>query len=128
MGVENYLVSDKTKTYFEFGKILWSAETTAAMRDSTNVEVVICAAICDESYNVRCDPAEAAKMAKLAAAWMKAHPDWRSIADCDEDFDEVYLASSKADAEEYVEEFGDDSSPIYMKSGSVWGEGEGEGE
>jgi len=120
MGVLNFLVSDSTKEYFEFGKILWSAETTAAMRDGVNVEAVICAAILDENYNGRHDPAEAATKAKLAATWMKAHPDWRSIADCDEDFDDVYLAENAEDAKEYTEEFGDDCSPIYTKTGSVW--------
>lgn len=122
MGVLNFLVSDSTRSYFEFGKVLWEAETTEAMKRGENLESVIFKAIQDPSYNRPRGDDEAKQMAKRAAAWITAHPDWRAVADCDEDFDDIYLAENAEDAAQYKEEFPDFDQPVYTKTGSVWEE------
>jgi hypothetical protein len=131
MGVLTFLVSDSAKEYYELGKIFWDEDVLEHIKTATG------RARHDEIYDAFFDDindwsttkahiAEAETLTADVMRWMDAHPDWRFMSDQHEEFDDVYLAVDKDDAEEYVEEFGDDCVPCYMKSGSFWADGEGD--
>lgn len=123
MGVLTFLVSDEKREWCEMGKLFLDEELVAAAKISIaakgNLAEVICEYLKNSKYDDVSDE-EAASVAKVAAAWMQAHPDWRYFTEVDDAFDDVYLAVDDEDAREYQEEFPDDDSPVYKKTGSVW--------
>ena len=129
MGVCTFLLSDASKKWFNLGKIFFDEEGLESIKTVETSEDdkefpfwgEVSAHIQDEDFNAPGPIEEADQMAKVIAAWMREHPDWRFLSDQDEGFEEVYLAEDAEDAAEYLEEFGDDVSdiPVYMKDGSV---------
>jgi hypothetical protein len=126
MGVETYLVSDKTKTYFDLGKVFWDEDVLDDIKAAATLaekQDVIIDAFFDDINELNIDDAQAGTLSGNVLEWMVEHPDWRFMSDQHAEHDDVYLAIDAEDAKEYKEEFGDDCSPIYFKSGSLWGEG-----
>lgn len=122
MGVCTMLVSDKSKMWFDLGKVFFDKAVVESMKkDDGAIEQVIFIALQDVSFNVSSTPEIAARDAGIIAAWMRAHPDWRFLTDVDGDFDDVYFAEDEEDAADYVEELGDQVL-IYMKDRVDWDE------
>jgi hypothetical protein len=127
MSVTTALVSDASKTWFDLGKIYFNETIIDCIKqaqactqtEEMNLEGEISAWLQDDDLYVAMPVAEAEVAAGVIATWMRAHPDWRFLTDCDEEFFDQFLAEDEDDAAEYTDEFGADCDPIYKKDGAL---------
>lgn len=149
MGVLTFLVSDAQKDFCSLGKIFLNDEIVEKMKAKLDEnELREWLVLSEGHFNVlgkaidENDAATARKasedilsgvrfathIAAVAIKWMQAHPDWRFMTDVDEAYDDVYLADDADDAKEFTEEFGEDAGAIYLKSGSIYTDGDDDDE
>ena len=126
MGVCMSLVSDSSKSWFDLGKVFLPETAVERIRaaEGADLEGTVSAWLQDDEYNRPFPEAEAREAATAIAAWVRAHPDWRFLSDQDEEFEDVYLAEDDEDANDYVEDGGENCAPIYKKDGSIGAGGE----
>lgn len=119
MGCLTFLVSDEKREWLDLGKLFLDELLLLALKKSADPAKTIADYLRDGEYDdVR--ESEIDGVAAIAAVWMRAHSDWRFLTEYDDAYDDVYLAEDKEDADEYVQEFPGDHSPIYRKTGSIW--------